>query len=149
VDVLYAGTTEQVTDTPQLGLYTAAAADAGVVTTSVLQSGGSGASAGQGGRVTAELRMPSGGALVSMKPEMPPGARSLEVRLLRPDGSREVLLWATRMRPEWPVPYIFTQPVSLPSGSVLQATAYVDAPVEPAATPFTIAVNHYPTEGRR
>lgn len=149
VDVLYSGTTEQVTDTPQLGLYTAAAAGAGMVTTSVLQSGGAGASAGRGGRVTAELRMPSGGALVSMKPEMPPGARSLEVRLLRPDGSREVLLWATRMRPEWPVPYIFTQPVSLPSGSVLQATAYVDAPVESAATPFTIAVNHYPTEGRR
>jgi hypothetical protein len=79
-------------------------------------------------------------ALVSMRPELPAGTRSLEIKLTRPDGSREVLLWVKDAHHLWPTPYVFRKPVALPSGSVLQAVAYADAP---PASPFTLTLNHY------
>ena len=89
--------------------------------------------------------MPASRALLSIRPEMQQGARSLEIKLVRPDGSREVLLWVKNFRQDWQTPYVFRQPVVLPAGSVLKATAYFDAPPPTSAkAPFTIALNHYP-----
>jgi len=149
VDVLYSGTTETVTDIPRLGLYVASSAPAGAVSTSVLRPAMV-VGPGTGARVTAELRMSSGGALVSMRPEMQQGGRSLELKLVRPDGSREVLLWVKHFRQDWQTPYVFRHPVALPAGSLLQATAYFDSsPGTSAIAPFTIALNHYPTTSGR
>jgi hypothetical protein len=95
-------------------------------------------------RVAAELKIPASRALVSIRPEMQQGGRSLELKLVRPDGSREVLLWVKNFRQDWQTPYVFRQPVALPAGSLLQATAYFDAaPPASAKAPFTIALNHY------
>jgi hypothetical protein len=74
---------------------------------------------------------------------MQQGGRSLELKLVRPDGSREVLLWVKNFRQDWQTPYVFRQPVALPAGSLLQATAYFDAAPTSAKAPFTIALNHY------
>lgn len=85
---------------------------------------------------------------------MQPGGRSLEVTLLRPDGSREVLLWVKQFRQDWQTPYVFAKPVALPAGTILQAVAYFPPASVPAASgadrsgpraaaPFTIALNHY------
>jgi hypothetical protein len=144
VDVLYSGTTQTVTDIPRLALYVASSAPAGAVSTSVLRPAMSGEPATSGGRVAAELLIPAGRALVAIRPEMQQGARSLELKLVRPDGSREVLLWVKNFRQEWQTPYAFRKPVALPAGSLLQATAYFDAPPPTSAkAPFTIALNHY------
>ena len=144
VDVLYSGTTETVTDVPKLALYVAAAAPAGALSTSVLRPALSGEPAVSGGRVAAEIRMPASRALVAIRPEMQQGGRSLEIKLVRPDGSREVLLWVKNFQQDWQTPYVFRKPVALPAGSVLQATAYFDAPPPASAkAPFTIALNHY------
>jgi hypothetical protein len=150
VDVLYSGTTETVTDSPRLGLYVASSAPAGAVSTSVLRPDmvvGPGIS---GGRVAAELRIATSRALVSIRPEMQQGGRSLEIKLVRPDGSREVLLWVKNFRQDWQTPYVFRKPVALPEGSLLQATAYFDvAPKASATAPFTVALNHYSTTTRK
>ena len=81
---------------------------------------------------------------------MQQAGRSLELKLVRPDGSREVLLWVKNFRQDWPTPYVFRQPVALPAGSLLRATGYFDSS-PPASTiaPFTVALNHYPTTSRR
>ncbi len=144
VDVLYSGTTDTVTDTPRLGLYVVSSAPAGAVSTSVLRPAGFAGPGTPGGRVAAELRIPAGRALVSIRPEMQQGGRSIELKLVRPDGSREVLLWVKNFRQDWQTPYVFQKPVALPAGSLLQATAYFDAsPPTSAKAPFTIALNHY------
>lgn len=146
VDVLYAGGSQPQTDTPQLALYFAPAAASGVVSTSMLRPA---ANAPASGRVVAELKFPDTSSLVSMRPELRPGGRSLEVKLLRPDGSSEVLLWVKEFRQEWQTPYVFTKPVTLPAGSVVQAIGYfqADSGADPSgqrsAPPFTIALNHY------
>jgi hypothetical protein len=81
---------------------------------------------------------------------MQQGARSLELKLVRPDGSREVLLWVKNFRQDWQTPYVFRQPVMLPAGSVLKATAYFDPTrAASASAPFTVALNHYPAPIRK
>ena len=80
---------------------------------------------------------------------MQPGGRSLEVTLLRPDGSREVLLWVKQFRQDWQTPYVFAKPVAMPAGTILQAVAYfppasgADLSGPRAAAPFTVTLNHY------
>jgi hypothetical protein len=82
---------------------------------------------------------------------MQAGGRSLEIKLLRPDGSREVLLWVKQFRQDWQTPYVFARPITVPAGSLLQATAYfAPAPASGAdlsgprsIPPFTVALNHY------
>ena len=140
VDVLYAGGSQPQTDTPQLALYFAPAAASGVVSTSTLRP----AAASASGRVVAELKFAEARSLLSMRPELRPGGRSLEVKLLRADGSSDVLLWVKDFRQDWQTPYVFAKPVALAAGSTVQAIAHFDAPPSTsAAPPFTIALNHY------
>ena len=133
VDLLYSGANETVSDTPQLALYRATAAPDSIMSTSVLKSPESDTHAS--GRLVSELKFPTAQALVSMRPDLRPGGRSLEVKLLRTDGSSEVLLWVKDFTQDWQTPYVFKKPFAVPAGSTLQAIAY--------GAPFTIAVNHY------
>lgn len=133
VDLLYSGANEAVADTPQLALYRATAAAGSLVSTSVLKPGASSAHASP--RLVAEMRFATARSLVSMRPDLGPGARSLEVKLLRADGSTDVLLWMKDIPPNWQTPYVFKKPISVPAGSTLQTIVY--------GAPFTLAVNHY------
>jgi hypothetical protein len=135
VDVLYAGAPQPLTDAPKLGLYVASAAASGTVSTSTLRAP---ATAGASGRLVGELKFPDARSLVSLRPELQKGGRSLEVRLLRPDGSSDVLLWVKDYKQDWQTPYVFAKPVAMPAGSVVQAIGY--------EAPFTISLNTYATK---
>jgi hypothetical protein len=148
VDVLYSGTTEAVTDSPRLGLYVATSAPAGIVSTSVLQPRAPAGPPSSTGRIVADMKVATARALVSIRPEMQKGARSLELTLVRPDDSRQVLLWVKTFRQDWQTPYVFREPVQLPAGSVLQATAYFDAAPASPSPPFRVALNHYPARAK-
>jgi len=137
VDVMYSGASQAVSDTPQLALYFAPAPPAAPVTTTTLHAS---PDARTPGRLVAEFKATQPQVLVSMRPELPAGTRSLEIKLTRPDGSRDVLLWVKDARQVWPTPYVFRKPVALPIGSVVQAVAYADAA---QASPFTLTLNHY------
>jgi hypothetical protein len=141
VDVMYSGAPQSVTDKPQLALYFASApSPTQVITTTVRAIADTKTPA----RFVAEFKATDAQALVSMRPELPAGTRSFEIKMLRADGSREVLLWVKDAHELWPTPYVFKKPVSLPVGSVLQAVAYVDRP--PAVDgdpPISVAFNLY------
>jgi len=134
VDVLYAGAAQPQSDTPQLALYVAKETPANNVTTSMLRP------ARTAERAVAEVKFADARALISMRPDMPAGTRSLEVKLRRPDGSSDVLLWIKEFRQDWQTPYVFARPVAVPAGSVVQAIAHGEM-----TTPFTVYVNHYAT----
>ena len=141
VDIMYSGASQPVADKPQLALYFASApSPTPVITTDVRAM----ADARTPARVVAEFKATDARALVSMRPDVPAGTRSFEIKLMRADGSRDVLLWVKDAHQLWPTPYVFKKPVSLPAGSVLQAVAYLDRP--PAVTgepPFSVAFNLY------
>ena len=136
IDIMYSGGSQPVTDKPQLALYFATASPpTPVITTTVRAIADTKTPA----RFVAEFKATDARALVSMRPELPAATRSLEIKLTRPDGSRDVLLWMKDARQIWPTPYVFKKPVELPAGSVLEAVAYADAP----AAPITITLNTY------
>lgn len=141
VDVMYSGASQPVTDKPQLALYFASAPPpTGVTTTTVRAAADPKAPT----RFVAEFKTSDAQALISMRPELAAGARSLEIKLIRPDGSREVLLWMKDAHQLWPTPYVFKKPVAMPVGSTLHAAAYFDGAPEAAnAAPFTLAINHF------
>ena len=141
VDVMYSGGAQPVSDTPQLALYFASGPPPTPVTTTTVRAT---PDAKTPTRFVAEFKATDARALVSMRPELPADARSFEIKLMRPDGSRDVLLWVKDAHQLWPTPYVFKKPVSLPAGSVLQAVAYFDRP--PAGNgepPFSVAFNLY------
>ena len=143
VDVMYSGAAQMVSDTPRLALYFVPAASSTPVTTTILRA----ADARTPGPFVAIFTTAGARELVSMRPELPEGTRSLEIKLMRPDGSRELLLWVKDAHHLWPTPYVFKKPMPLPAGSVLQAVAYADADgrsgTEVSGPRFTLTLNHY------
>jgi hypothetical protein len=140
VDVMYSGASEPVTDKPQLALYFAAPPPPNAVTTTTVRAMPDERTPV---RSVAEFKATDTRALVSLRPELPAATRSFEIKLLRADGSREVLLWMKDARQRWPTPYVFKQPVSLPAGSVLQAVAYGESGADPSGPRFALTLNHY------
>ena len=79
-----------------------------------------------GERVRREITVKSAMDATAIWPVPGPGARSLEVTALRPDGTVEPMLWLNNYRAEWPTSYILKEPVALPAGTRLVMTAYYD-----------------------
>ena len=74
------------------------------------------------------------------------GRRSLEIKLLRPDGSREVLLWVKEFRQDWQTPYVFKQPVACPPVrrcSQCDVPTSMRAPTAAATHRSVLRSNHY------
>jgi hypothetical protein len=79
-----------------------------------------------GERVRAETTLKGATTIASIWPRPGPGARSIEVTAIKPDGVVEPMLWVNNYRADWPSPYILKEPVSLPAGTRLLMTAYYD-----------------------
>ena len=124
VDVLY-GASSAPAELPQLGLYLTKAPSQAVTTFELTGDRISGE-----GRMRSELTLAAEQALVGVRVEMSTGAKSLEFKAMRPDGSVEPLLWIKEFRQDWQAPYVFRSPVPLPRGTIVVATAFF----EPATT---------------
>lgn len=145
VDVLYRGIAETVVDKPTLGLYFARNAPSLPVGQLVLQPADKPASSTTNTqRVGAELRVPVDSRLLSMRADMAPGAKSIEIKVRRPDGGVQVLLLIKEYPQQWQTPYVFRQPIAVPKDSVIQATAYFDGgAVAESRPPFTVTFHTY------
>ena len=150
VDVLYRGVSETVVDTPRLALYvarepTARRASTAVLRGSALQPVSSrSAPSKPESRLSGRIAFPASTTLFALRPQLPESTRSFEVTAIRPDGSREALLRVRRVRFEWQSPFVFREPISLPAGSALEATAHYDESA--IATPnssFTMAITRF------
>jgi hypothetical protein len=127
VEIGYRGNMEEASGAGELGLYflekpaaqTSTAID--IVTASLNVAPGT-----KGERLRAETTIKSASTIASMWPRLGPGAKSLEVTAIRPDGSVEPMLWVNNYRAEWPAPYILKEPLTLPAGTRLLMTAYYD-----------------------
>jgi hypothetical protein len=121
VDVLY-GSSTAPSGLPQLGLYFTKAPSQQIATIALAADRFSAE-----GLVRTEATLGADHALVGVRVDMGAGAKSLELKAKRPDGSIEPLLWIKEFRPDWQAPYVFRSPVPLPRGSIVTATAYFDA----------------------
>ncbi len=134
-EVRYAGSYAGTGEVGTLGLFFASPADEGALTEPDLLLQGAGDLRGSAvGVIRAEGPIGHDTVIWSLLPRFDPGIRSLEVTARRPDGGSEILLFARDIPLDWPTPYILQEPVLVPAGSRLTATAYFDGPptsVEP------------------
>lgn len=76
--------------------------------------------------VKASMTVAQSSEVVSIRPLLFPFAKSVEAKAIRPDGTIEVLIVARDYRYDWQPAYFFKTPVSLPRGTRIEVTAYVD-----------------------
>jgi hypothetical protein len=145
IDVLYRGIAEMVIDKPTLALYLANNPRPVPVSQLVLKpSPERSVSTASPPRVRAEITVPVSSRLLSMRVDMAPGAKSLEIKTRRPDGVVQVLLLIKEYSQQWQTPYIFRQPIAVPKDSLIQATAYfTEQPREDSRSPFTVTFQTY------
>lgn len=139
VDVLDRGIGETIVDRPSLGLYFADSAPSMPVTNIVLEAADvSGAPVGRAAgraRARAEVVVPAETRLLSLRPDLEEEGASVEVKVRRPDGSIQILLWIRSFAPDWQTPYEFREPVVVPPGSSIIATAAFVTPPQRSRTP--------------
>lgn len=75
-------------------------------------------------RFFAETTLPADSRILALRPVVVPGLESIEVAARTPDGATKVLLLALDIAPDWPTPYVFAAPVTLPAGTRLSLVGY-------------------------
>ena len=111
----------------ELGLYFLEKPPAQTATAIELTPAATSVAAGKKGeRVRSEMTIKTAANASALWPRLGPGATSVEITALRPDGTVEPMLWLNSYRTEWPTSYILKEPVALPAGTRLVMTAYYD-----------------------
>jgi hypothetical protein len=127
IEVGYRGTDETVSGATDLGLYLTDQRPANVASTIDVTANAATVPANTAGqRIRTETTMTAAATASAVWPTLGAGARSLEITVIRPDGSVEPLLWLKNYRADWPSAYIFRDPVALSSGTRVVLTAYYD-----------------------
>ena len=127
IEMGYRGGMEEASGASELGLYFAEKAPAQTSASLEITPAPLSVAPGKiGERFRAETAIKTATTISAMWPRLGPGARSLELTAIRPDGSVEPMLWVNSVRPEWPAPYIMKEPIALPAGTRLVMTAYYD-----------------------
>ncbi|HEY6342818.1 MAG TPA: hypothetical protein VIY49_15105 [Bryobacteraceae bacterium] len=117
-ELYYRGVKERVTDQGTLGLTFASEPSSNPVSDIVLNAKGEGQKLQAATRLTAETHV------VALRTQTMEAVKSIEVSARKPDGGTAVLLFAKDFQQDWPTPYIFKEPMVLPSGSELRVVAY-------------------------
>jgi len=76
--------------------------------------------------------------LLALEPALAPGIQSIEVSARLPSGATRVLLFAKNIPLDWPTPYVYRQPVSLPRGTELTVIEHSTTDVTSAPVTFSI-----------
>jgi hypothetical protein len=127
VEMGYRGASEEISGASELGLYFAEKAPAQAASSIEITPAPATLAAGKTReRLRAETAIKAATTISALWPRLGPGAKSIEVTAIRPDGSVEPMLWVNSYRAEWPSPYILKEPLSLPAGTRLLMTTYYD-----------------------
>jgi hypothetical protein len=103
-EIHYRGVKERVADQGTLGLFFADPSATDLISDVVVEN---------------KTRLAADTYVVSLKPEIQAGIKSIEVSARKLDGSTEILLFAKDIPLDWPTPYILKDPVMLPRGTML------------------------------
>ena len=120
----YRGSRESVVDRSTLGLFFADRPTTNSVSDLVLEAKGTVVANAAAQRFRVQTRLTTNVAALALRPEVFPGAQSIEVSARKTDGSTEVLLFAKDLQMDWPTPYVFKAPVRLSAGTALSVTVY-------------------------
>ena len=128
VEIGYRGSTEDASGAGELGLYFAENKPQAATSIEIAAPAVTLAAGKAGERIRAETTIKAAASASALWPKLGPGAKSLEVTAIRPDGTVEPMLWLNNYRAEWPSSYILKDAIALPAGTRLVMTAYYDNP---------------------
>lgn len=77
--------------------------------------------------------------IIAIRPVLRPGSGSFEARLIRPDGSSEVLVFVRNYRFDWNPTYHFNTPRPAPRGSVISIAASSESLADPLLCQVVVA----------
>jgi hypothetical protein len=147
-EIHYRGAKERVTDRGDLGLFFAADPSPNLVADLILEAKGEVPARASAQKFRAVTRLTAETQVLALWPETMSGVKSIEVSARKPDGGTEVLLFAKDLQMDWPTPYIFKEPVALPSGTDLSVIAYfANAGAAPQAGGIRLTVSGYRKAG--
>ncbi len=143
-DVHYYGSTQPVVDQGSLGLYYAQRPSVRVVSNLVLETKPASApgAAGTSQKLLATTTLKDDTNVLALQPANRPGVQSIEVSARIPNAATQVLLFAKGIPQDWPTPYVYRQPVSLPKGTELFVIQHYakETSVPVAGAPVTFSV---------
>lgn len=117
-----------VSDRSVLGLYFAPQASETPIQELDVMTAASAATAGSRRRLRGEALLKGDGTVWAMRPRLEHNGiaaeGTIEVSAWRPDGAIEPLLWVKDHRPDWQLPYVLREPITLPRGTRIVVTAY-------------------------
>lgn len=76
--------------------------------------------------------------VLALEPALQRGIQSIEVSAKTPSGATQVLLFARDIPLDWPTPYIYKRPVSLPKGTELTVVEHCNTDVAAASVTFSV-----------
>ncbi|MFN7947404.1 MAG: cytochrome c [Blastocatellia bacterium] len=125
--VRYRKSGEAATDRSAIGLYFAKEENVNAVRDVRIAAPVTAVPAGaESQRVKATWQVREQTEAVAVRPLPFPLGKSVEVTAWRPDGTAEVLIVVKGYRYDWQPVYYFKNPVTLPAGTRLEVTAYLD-----------------------
>ena len=136
-EIHYGPAKESVVEHGSLGLFFADRPSAREVSDVVLDSKGEIPANAHSQKVEAGTKLTADTNILALWPEIHPGMKSVEVFGQKPDGETQVLLFAKDFPLDWPTPYIFKEPITLPKGTELSVAAYY-ANAGPASQPVAL-----------
>ena len=145
----YCGSKERVDEHGSLGLFFADQPSRGPVSDVTLQAKAEASEVPGSAKFHAVATLPADANVLALKPEIRPGAKSIEVSARTPDGGTRVLLFAKDFPTDWPTPYIFKNPVALPKDTKISVSEYYgkDGSEPNVAIPLTISAYLGPAVG--
>lgn len=88
-------------------------------------------------KLMATTKLPEDANVLALEPAIPRGIQSIEVSARIPSGATQVLLFAKDIPQDWPTPYVYRRPVSLPKGTELSVVEHYSADVAGATVTFS------------
>jgi Cu/Ag efflux protein CusF/cytochrome c5 len=135
-EIHYYGGKEPVVDQGSLGLYYSGQSSQRVVSPLVIQ-----AKPADSRRLIGTVKLSGDTNILALEPELRAGVQSIEVAAKAPGGMRQVLLFARDIPIEWPTPYVYRRPVSLPKGTELSVIEHYSGDTSiPSSVPVTFSV---------
>lgn len=127
LQIRYRNSDEATTDRSRVALYFAKeAAPKSVRTEAIIPASATVPANAENHVVKASMTITQPSEAVSIRPLLFPFAKSIEAKAIRLDGTIEILIVARDYRYDWQPAYFFKSPVSLPRGTRIEVTAYVD-----------------------
>jgi Cu/Ag efflux protein CusF len=140
-EIHYSAATAPVVDEGSLGLYFADQPSMRPVADLVLDAKVTSPLHGTPQKLEATTKLEADLTLLALQPTLRPGVQSIEVIAKLPADASLVLLFARDIPLQWPTPYIFRTPVSLPQGTDLSVIEHyaADSAVPPGGIALTVS----------